>query len=223
MSAPFSRSRRPGLLVPLGIAVGLHALAVAAAFLVPREAVEKFLAGGAAPSASEGGLEQEVILASPPEEAPPAPIPAEASPALADAAPAPSPEPPPPPDPAPDFVQPEPSASVAAAEPVAPAIAVPAPAIPSSQAMADDTPRIVVGNAGFPRPAYPYTARARRQEGTVVLAMDIVNGAVVGASVLDSSGYPLLDQAAVHCVRSRWRFPATITASMTQPIQFSLN
>lgn len=79
-------------------------------------------------------------------------------------------------------------------------------------------------------PAYPAPARAAGQEGTVILRLEIdLAGRIVTCQVTSSSGYPLLDAAAVSAVRS-WRFepalnragrPATWNGRL--PIHFVLD
>ena len=66
-------------------------------------------------------------------------------------------------------------------------------------------PRLLSGGKN-----YPAAARSAGQQGTVVVHIDInANGRVASASVASSSGYPLLDNAAVNAVYS-WSFsPAT--------------
>jgi len=53
------------------------------------------------------------------------------------------------------------------------------------------------------RKSYPYAARTRRQEGTVLLAfrLDHAGGLAGEPHVLQSSGYPRLDAAAIEAVR----------------------
>jgi protein TonB len=55
-------------------------------------------------------------------------------------------------------------------------------------------------------PVYPVEADVRGEHGTVVVVIHVSeNGIAAGADVLESSGYDLLDQAAVTAVRS-WHF-----------------
>jgi protein TonB len=60
-------------------------------------------------------------------------------------------------------------------------------------------------------PAYPLLERRLDHQGTVKLRLTIsAEGAVTGAQVAQSSGYPGLDQAAVSWVILHWRYkPAT--------------
>jgi len=57
-----------------------------------------------------------------------------------------------------------------------------------------------------PSPKYPRSARARGEEGMVILDMVIeTNGRVSAVTIVTTSGYAALDTAAVEAVR-RWRF-----------------
>jgi TonB family protein len=79
-----------------------------------------------------------------------------------------------------------------------------------------------------PVPSYPDECRRLKQEGTVHLRV-VVNdsGKVDGAELVRSSGFPLLDVAAIKGVR-RWTFdPArrgstSITSTVTVPVRFRL-
>lgn len=68
-----------------------------------------------------------------------------------------------------------------------------------------------------PEPAYPPIARRLEQSGTVVLGFLIgVEGQVVSGHIAQSSGYPLLDKAALGAL-SRCRFrPGTIDGKAVQ-------
>ena len=57
-------------------------------------------------------------------------------------------------------------------------------------------------------PVYPQLSRKLREQGTVVLELTVlVNGTVADVIVLQSSGYPRLDQAALNAVQ-HWRYQA---------------
>jgi protein TonB len=81
-----------------------------------------------------------------------------------------------------------------------------------------------------PRPPdYPPLARRRDQEGEVLLRLDLdTQGRVTAAQVLQSSGYPLLDRAAL-AAGSGWQLlPARIngvavTSYVRIPVQFRLD
>lgn len=79
-----------------------------------------------------------------------------------------------------------------------------------------------------PRPEYPAKARSERQEGVVLVSVEIgPDGSPVGVALGSSSGFPLLDDAAVRAVR-RWRFePASaagraVGSHAEVPIRFNL-
>jgi len=131
------------------------------------------------------------------------------------------------PTPAPPFVAPPPApvpAPVAppevpvAAGPVAPP-APPQPLTPPSF------------NADYlknPPPAYPAVSRRMREEGKVILRVQVTEqGLTRDVQVRTSSGFPLLDEAALEAVR-QWRFvPARrgetpVSAWVLVPIVFSL-
>jgi len=59
--------------------------------------------------------------------------------------------------------------------------------------------------------SYPPLAVRLNHEGATTVTVHIgADGAVTGADVSNSSGYPELDEAATHCVQSHWHFsPAT--------------
>jgi protein TonB len=77
-------------------------------------------------------------------------------------------------------------------------------------------------------PAYPPPSRARGEQGVVVLHVGLDDtGAVVEAVVVESSGFPLLDAAALDAVRT-WRFrPAAVdgrpvATALRQRVRFAL-
>lgn len=80
-------------------------------------------------------------------------------------------------------------------------------------------------------PEYPASAIRRSQEGTVQLLIYVLpNGRVGDVKIGRSSGYPLLDAAAVRKARAAWQFlPATsgsgqvIAAWGTFDVKFQLN
>ncbi|MCB2091129.1 MAG: energy transducer TonB [Alphaproteobacteria bacterium] len=79
-----------------------------------------------------------------------------------------------------------------------------------------------------PPPSYPRLARLRRQQGTVLLNVEVeANGRPGDIQVIKSSGYQLLDQAAINIVR-KWRFlPAKrgnepVKANVEIPITFQI-
>jgi periplasmic protein TonB len=79
-----------------------------------------------------------------------------------------------------------------------------------------------------PEPVYPELARRRRQEGLVLLAVKITaQGRAASVEIKKSSGFPLLDNAAVEAVRD-WEFqPARIgslalESEIEVPVRFEL-
>lgn len=127
--------------------------------------------------------------------------------------------------------EPTPAAVVPPSPVVAPARSMPvaAPAL-RAPAMAPAPPvrELAVHCPHRQPPAYPAAARRRGLEGSVQLKVALAASGVIGAiTVSESSGSPLLDQAAVSAVR-RWRCePARIdgnavTALALQRITFHL-
>ncbi len=87
-------------------------------------------------------------------------------------------------------------------------------------------PAVLEGQAP---PTYPMLARARKIEGKVLLAIQVLESGLCGrVEVKESSGHSMLDQAAVEGVR-KWRFePAQkegkpIQSQIEIPIIFRLN
>ena len=78
-------------------------------------------------------------------------------------------------------------------------------------------------------PPYPALARAASHQGTVLLQLVVSpEGAVANATVVTSSGFPELDQAAVAWVMSHWKYKPALqnglaVASQTQAaVKFDL-
>jgi protein TonB len=79
-----------------------------------------------------------------------------------------------------------------------------------------------------PEPAYPPAARRRRQEGLVLLSVKVnLHGRAASVAVKQSSGFPLLDEAAMQAVGD-WDFqPARIgtlavESEIEVPVRFKL-
>jgi protein TonB len=79
-----------------------------------------------------------------------------------------------------------------------------------------------------PPPPYPALARREKQEGVVLLDVNVdARGRVAALSVAKTSGFPLLDQAALTSVKN-WRFKAArmaglaVESSVQIPIRFQL-
>jgi protein TonB len=85
--------------------------------------------------------------------------------------------------------------------------AVAAPAAAVAPAASPFVPQ--PGSRQTPQPPYPDLARQRGQTGTVRIEFAVTpGGQVTDAVVALSSGFPLLDAAALNTVRDRWQFPA---------------
>jgi periplasmic protein TonB len=64
------------------------------------------------------------------------------------------------------------------------------------------------GEGDQPRPEYPLRARRERQEGRVDVRLRVdPRGRVVQAELSSASPWPLLNEAALRTISSRWRFP----------------
>jgi TonB family protein len=74
-----------------------------------------------------------------------------------------------------------------------------------------------------PRPQYPYEARARRQvgAGVAILAVDPNTGVVTNSEMAPSTGYQLLDNAALNAFR-RWQFKPGTVSKVRIPIRFTM-
>lgn len=94
-----------------------------------------------------------------------------------------------------------PAAPVQAVAPVAPEVAARVPA--RSNAQAQNQWRSTLDAALRKDKRYPTTARRMRQEGTVMVQVVIsASGEVVSCSVAESSGFSVLDNAAMQLVRA---------------------
>lgn len=74
-----------------------------------------------------------------------------------------------------------------------------------------------------PRPQYPYEARSRRVTGSGVCVVDVDpgSGSVTSASMAQSIGSPILDNAAVSAFR-QWRFKPGSVSKVKIPITFTM-
>lgn len=113
------------------------------------------------------------------------------------------------------------------AVPPAPTFAPPAPPAPAAPA-APSRPRFDADYLDNPKPAYPHVSRKFKEEGRVVLRVQVAaNGLPIDVALHAGSGSERLDQAALEAVR-RWKFvPARlgnepVAASVLVPIVFSL-
>lgn len=140
------------------------------------------------------------------------------------------------PTPAPRPVPPEPAAP-SPTPPLENATATPLPesvAAPQAQSAksADEQAAIQVSVPRYdinPPPKYPQAARRRHYQGTVLLDVRVTpQGRAAEVKVIQSSGYPILDESALSTVR-QWRFtPARrgmqpIEMWVEVPVRFALN
>lgn len=120
----------------------------------------------------------------------------------------------------PETVTPEPLPPVGAAPPSPPA----PPAEPVTAA-----PRFDLDYLNNPAPDYPQVAHRLGQEGRVLLEVRVsAEGKVISLSIMQSSGFPRLDQSALNAVR-RWTFKPSMRGDTAVegraivPIDFDLN
>jgi len=126
----------------------------------------------------------------------------------------PLPEPPPPPDIKPEFVEertppPRPPPTQQKFVPI------------KASEMSMSRAKALAVNS--PRPPYPYEARSRKimGSGVIVASVDAASGNVTDASVAQSTGSSILDDAAVSTFR-RWRFRPGTVSKVRIPITFTL-
>jgi protein TonB len=143
----------------------------------------------------------------------------------ADVAPQPEIKPKPKLEPKPRVVEPE--APQSSAEPVE-ELATPPVETPPSPVQLDAEPDYRADYLNNPRPPYPLVARRMGYQGKVVLNVEVLAEGWAGEVKLQSSsGYDILDKAAMQTVKT-WKFsPATrfgqpITKRFLVPIKFSL-
>ncbi|QDQ42336.1 energy transducer TonB [Methylacidiphilum kamchatkense] len=72
-------------------------------------------------------------------------------------------------------------------------------------------------------PPYPYEARLRHMEGTVVILLDVRKGKIVNSQIVRSSGYPLLDKTAKDWIDSHWKFPLHVNRVIKEAVTFELD
>src|SRR5438477_1276599 len=75
-----------------------------------------------------------------------------------------------------------------------------------------------------PKPDYPYEARSRHVTGSgvAILSVDVASGSVTDASMAQSIGSPILDNATTSTFR-RWRFrPGKVAPKVKVPITYTM-
>ena len=116
--------------------------------------------------------------------------------------------------------------TVSEALPSAPAIDTPARDMAvSPMRTVSESSRYVIGTEQTPHPRYPLLARRHGWQGTVEVAL-LVNsrGEAIEARLAKSSGFPMLDQAAVETL-SGWQLAAVAESGqqwLTVPVEFRL-
>ena len=79
------------------------------------------------------------------------------------------------------------------------------------------------GEGAQPAPIYPREAALDRQQGVVVVRLDVdADGEVISADAVNKCPWPLLNQAAVRAVRDTWHFAAGSTRTYEVSIRFQL-
>jgi protein TonB len=69
-------------------------------------------------------------------------------------------------------------------------------------------PNATTDGGSYPAPPYPGIAQRNGYQGVILLEIAVdVSGAVASVKVNKSSGFPILDEAAIKTVKERWRFP----------------
>ena len=81
----------------------------------------------------------------------------------------------------------------------------------------------VADGGNHPPPAYPGIALRNHYQGTVTIEFVVdPTGKVIAAQVQRSSGFPVLDEAALDAVKNRWSFPPGSERLYYWPCQFQL-
>lgn len=190
----------------LGAAFAIHAIAVGIAALKPEEPTVDVM-----PNLDQ--IAEVTFEPAPPTPPEPTPPPEEPEPI----------EPPPIPDEKPEFVEEKPTPppkprTSAPPKPVAP-IARPQPTGPSGPVSMSSAKTQAIS---APRPEYPYEARRARATGSGVCVMTVdPSGSVTSATMAQSTGNPILDNAATSAFR-RWRFRPGSVSKVRTPITFTL-
>ena len=193
----------------LGAAIAVHLAAVGIAALKPVEPI------------AEATMDLEQIAEVTFEQAPPQPEPTPPPEEMEE--PEPLDAPPEPLDP-PEFQEekptPPPKPRTEKPKSVAP-IARPQAAGPPAGPMSMSSAKAVAVSA--PRPEYPYEARRAKMTGSgvCVMTVDTSTGAVTSAVMAQSTGSPVLDNAAVSAFK-RWRFRPGTVARVRTPITFTM-
>lgn len=190
----------------LGGALGIHFAAIAIASIHPKEEIMDLT------DIPEATVEMSIEQNEPPQPTPP-----------------PEEEPPPPPPPEaipeqkPEFVEEKPTPppkQPPSNKPVVP-LAKPKPVGPIGPMSMSSAKAVAVS---APRPEYPYEARRSKitGSGVCVMTVDPGSGAVTSADMAQSTGSPILDNAATSAFR-RWRFKPGTVSRVRTPITFTMS
>jgi protein TonB len=194
-------------LAAFGGAIALHLTAVAIAAIRPAEKVVDLTDIPEATVEMSIETQQEPPQPTPPpEEEPPPPPPPEAIP-----------------EEKPEFVEEKPTPPpkrTPSNAPVAP-LAKPKPVGPSGPVSMSNAKASAIS---APRPEYPYEARRTKTTGSgvCVMTIDTASGAVTSAEMAQSTGSPILDNAATSAFR-RWRFKPGGFSKVRTPITFTMS
>jgi protein TonB len=187
-----------------GGAIAVHLAAVAIAAIHPKEEI---LDLSQIPEATvEMSLETqtEAQPTPPPEEEPPPPPPPEAIP-----------------EQQPEFVEEKPTPPPKRPPTNAPVVPL---AKPKAAAGPMSMSSAKINAVSAPRPEYPYEARRSKTTGSgvCVMTVDSGSGAVTSAEMAQSTGSPILDNAATSAFR-RWRFKPGTVSKVRTPITFTMS
>jgi TonB family protein len=131
-------------------------------------------------------------------------------------------EAPPEPTEVPEFVEEKPTPPPKRDKPLKPVapIARPKPAGPAGPMSMSSAKAVAVS---APRPEYPYEARRSKLmgSGVCVMTVDTGSGSVTSAEMAQSTGSPILDNAATSAFR-RWRFKPGTVSKVRTPITFTM-
>jgi protein TonB len=75
----------------------------------------------------------------------------------------------------------------------------------------------------YPPPLYPTSAQRSKSQGTVMVEIKVdPTGTITSVAVQKSSGFSILDEAAMSVVKNRWRFPPGPARWLVWPCEFKL-
>jgi len=133
-------------------------------------------------------------------------------------------EQPPEPTEVPEFVEEKPTPPPKRDKPTKPVVPIarPKPAgVPSAGPMSMSSAKAVAISA--PKPEYPYEARRSKLTGSgvCIMTVDPSSGSVTDATMAQSTGNAILDNAATSAFR-RWRFKPGTVSKVRTPITFTM-